>query len=259
MTWILALLASLACVGTIAWQDGLHDSNDGNRYTSGKPQPAPFHRRWCGWNKRALQVASLASMVGLGVAMGDWKRAVLLLTLPGAWFCVTHPTTTDSVCMLLGWVGALLFPAHPFVSVGLSCMAGFVHERGPVFAALYAWHPLPLIGLACVGWWRKPAGRDHDQLVGLGLWAQAKAHRPYVDLLDGKMLGVGYRAALGVAAWWGCSPRAWVALLVAHGSRIMGTDTCRYLFWAAPPLIADSHEAPLWVLAVHLVSFRRAI
>lgn len=254
-----ALLASLVCVAAIAWQDGTHDSNDGNRYTSGKPQPTPFHRRFCGWNKRVIQAVSLGSMVALGMCMGDWKRAVLLLTLPGAWFCITHPTTTDALCMLLGWLSSLLMPEHAPFAVLLSCLAGFVHERGPVFAALYAWHPLPLLGLVCVGWWRKPAGQDHDRLVGHGIWEQVKAHRPYVDLLDGKMVALGYRAALPIAAWWGTSPRAWAAVALAFGSRVMGTDTCRYLFWAAPPLIADSHDVPLWVLAAHLVTFRRAI
>ncbi len=256
---IATALAALASLAVPIWQDGLMPCNDGNRYTSGKAQPPPFHRRWCGWPVRALQAATLVSLVALGVLMGSPTKAVMLLTLPGAWFIATHPTTTDAPCMLLAWCAALLFPAHPYVALLLSMLAGFIHERGPVFAALYAWHPLLLLGLVAVGWWRTPAGRDKDGLVGHSTWQAIKAHRPYQDMLDPVIVALGLRAALAWPIYAGGSTRAWAALVMAFGSRIIGSDTCRFLFWAAPPLIADSPDAPLWVLGLHLVTFRRAI
>ncbi len=264
-----ALVASVACIGVHVFSDGVSRCNDGDRYTSGAAQPSPFHRRFCGWNKWVLQTLTFISLLGLGLCMGSWWKAVLLLTLPGAWFIAHHPTCTDAITMLLAWCAALLLPTHPYVAVLLSCMAGFIHERGPAFAALYAvalgvsWPAaLLLLGWVATGWWRKPSNPDHDKLVGMGTWGAIKAHRPYVDLLDGRALGYGLRATIPLACVWLTEPRAWLALAVAFGSRILGTDTCRYLFWAAPPLIALTN-APSWVvlpaLAVHLVTFKRAI
>lgn len=134
-----ALIASVACIATHVWQDDIASCADGVRYTSGKPQPQPFNRRFCGWNARVLTALTFVSLLGLGLCMGTWWRAVLLLTLPGAWFIAHHPTCTDAVCMLLAWCSALLLVGgHPYPAVLLSCLSGFIHERGPVFAALYA-------------------------------------------------------------------------------------------------------------------------
>jgi hypothetical protein len=259
VTHVYTAIASLLVLGLYLWQDGVSDCNDGARYTSGKPQPPPFHRRFCGWNRRVLIGVSLASLFALGIAMGDWRRAVLLLALPGAHFVATHPTCTDAPCMLLAWCASLIFPTHPPVAVALSLCAGFMHERGPVFAAVYCWHPLPLLGLLASGWWRKPGGPDADRLVGHGTWAAIKAHKPFQDFLDPWTVVYGLRAVLPLDAYFGASPRAWAALALAFATRVIGTDSCRFLFWAAPPMIADTHDAPLWVIAAHVLTFRRAI
>lgn len=258
MMWLATLAASCLPVAAFVWQDGVMNCNDGNRYISGTAQPSPFHRRWCGWPALPLKALSLASLLAMGVLMGTWQRALLFMALPGAWFIATHPTTVDGPAMLLAWVASLLMPTHPYVAVLLSCVAGFIHERGPVFAAVYAMNPLLLIGLVAVGWWRTPAKRDSDPLVGLGLWDVMRAHRPYQDLLDPMILrtvGILPLMALG----YGCSLRAWMALALAFGSRVVGTDTGRFLFWAAPALIVDVGDFPLWVLGIHLAVFRRAI
>lgn len=257
-----ALIAAIACVVVMLWQDGENPCADGNRYTSGKRQPSPFHRRFCSWPKRLLQACSLVSLVALGALMGSWKGAVLLLTLPGAWFLSTHLTCVDAPAMALALGGSLLFKEHPWVAVFMSCVAGFLHERGPVFAALYAWHPLPLIGLVCVGWWRKPAPRrsTDSERVGLDtLRGSIEAHRPYVDFLDWRVNVFGMRSVLPLAAWNGAPMSAWTALAVANASRIVGTDGCRFLFWGAPLLIRSMGDVPLWVVALHVVSFRRLI
>ena len=212
---IYAALITAALVALYAWQDGILDCNDGRRYTSRAAQPYPFHRRWCGWPKRALQVASLGSLVALGALMGDWKRAVLLGTLPGFWFIATHPTTVDAPSMLLALLAAMLLPSHPYAAVLLSCLSGFIHERGPVFAALYAWHPLLLVGLVAVGWWRKAAAADGDQLVGRGLLYSLRAHKPYVDFLDWRLNIVALRAVPLLGEYYGASVQAWAALAVA--------------------------------------------
>lgn len=254
------LLAALAPVALFSWNDGLNRCNDGDRYTSGTAQPSPFHRRFCGWNAYVLGALSLASLLTLGMLMGTWQKALLLLTLPGAWFCVIHPTTTDGPCMLLAWLSSLLMPSHPFFAVLLSCVAGFIHERGPVFAAVYAMHPLPLVGLACVGWWRKARGADGDILVGLGLRDAIKAHKPYVDFLDWRVNLFSLRGLWLLVPYYGVSWRALLAVAVTFGSRIIGTDACRYAFWAAPVLVAElPSDVPAWMVALHVVFFRRAI
>lgn len=256
---IYAAIASALLVALHIWQDGVHPCNDGNRYTSGKAQPYPFNRRWCGWPKRVLEVVSLASLVALGALMGDWKRAVLLGTLPGFWFVATHPTTVDGPAMLLALGAALLFPTQPYAAVLLACASGYVHERGPVFAALYAWHPLLLIGLVASGWWRKAAEPDHDKLVGQGFLASLRAHKPYNDFLDWRINVFGLRAVPLVAAWSGAPLSAWATLAVAWCSRAVGTDACRFLFWAAPALLVRVGDVPSWVVLAHAVTFRRAI
>lgn len=238
----------------------MHPCNDGDRYTSGKAQPSPFHRRWCGWNATALRVVTWLSLVALGALMPGWKGAVLLLTLPGAWFLATHPTTVDAPAMLLALVAALLFPTCPYVAVLLACLSGFIHERGPVFAALYAGSPFLLIGLVAVGWWRRPAPPDADKLVGRpGLIATIQAHRRYTDFLDWRVNLLSLRGLVPLAAYYGVSPLAWLAVLVAFASRLVGTDASRFLFWAAPVLVRELGDVPAWLVLVHACSFRRMI
>jgi hypothetical protein len=258
VNWQLAL-ATVLPVALSAHQDGVLECNDGDRYTSGKGQPHPFHRRFTHWPKRVLQATNYLSLLGLGYWCGDWKKALLLLTLPGAWFIATHPTVVDGPLMLLALLSAHYAPTNPLLSVSLSLVAGIIHERGPVFAAVYAFHPLPLLGLLGVQWWRKPPARDKDTLVGLGTLAAIKVHRSYQDLLDGKIVLVGLRGLLPLSVYYGTSPRALLAFLVAYGSRLIGTDTCRFLFWAAPPLVSELPDLPAWVILVHVVTFRRAI
>lgn len=256
---VVALAVSAALVALLVWQDGLNPCNDGDRYTSGKPQPFPFHRRFCGWNPTVLRIASWACLVALGGAMGSWKGAVLLLTLPGAWFIASHATTVDAPSMLLAVLSAMLFREHPYVAVLFSLASGFIHERGPVFAALYAWHPLLLVGLVAVGWWRTPARPDHDQLVGRGLLHALRAHRPYVDFLDWRVNVFALRGVVPLAAFYGVSTSAWLTLAVAWFSRVVGTDACRFAFWAAPILVRELPDVPAWAVLAHAATIRRMI
>lgn len=250
---VYALVVSVAIVGVYVWQDGIMGCADGDRYISGQDQPSPFHRRFHAWPRYVLQAATYASLLMLGVMMGTPTKAALLLALPGAWFIATHPTCVDAPCVLLAWLSSLVAHSNPALSVALACGSGFVHERGPVFASLYALSPWPLLGLVCVGWWRKPISS------GPGMWTTIKGTRPYQDLLDGKILLVGLRGLLPIAAYDGMPVRAWLSLAVAFASRVIGTDTCRFLFWAAPPMVADARDVPMWYLALHIVTFRRAI
>lgn len=257
MAW--AGLVSAIAVAMFLWQDGENRCNDGDRYTSGKPQPYPFHRRWCGWPKLVLQAVSVGSLVALGAMMGDWKHALLFVSLPGFWFCAVHLTCVDAPSMCLGLLASVLFREHPYCAVLLSCLAGFVHERGPVFAALYAGHPLLLVGLVCVGWWRKPAGADTDKLVGVGTVGAIRAHKPYVDWLDWKLNLLALRGVPFFALFYGTSPLSWVTLAVAFASRLVGTDGARYLFWGAPLLIRELPDLPSWLVLAHVLTFRRMI
>ncbi len=263
MIW--AAVVSAIVVAIYIWQDALGPHGidlpcyDGNRYTSGTSQPYPFHRRFCGWNRTALVMATTASLVALGAMMGTWKQALLLMTLPGAWFISIHKTTVDAPSMLLAYGASLVMPYNPWVAMGMSCLSGFIHERGPVFAALYAWNPFLLIGLACVGWWRKPASADHDKLVGRGLWDSLMAHKPYTDWLDWVVPGWGLRGLIPIAAYSGVSYSAWASLAVAFASRAVGTDGARFLWWAAPALVRDMPDAPVWMVAAHVMAFRRIL
>ncbi len=259
MNYLWAAVVSCMILALYLWQDGIKDCNDGERYTSCKPQPPPFNRRFHHWPKKVLIGLSLASWVALGASMGDYRRAILLLALPGACFIATHPTCTDAPCLMLAWVGSSLFHSHPVISIALCMASGFMHERGPVFAAIYTMSPWPLLGLLAVQWWVKPGGKDADRLVGHSFLDAIKAHKPYQDLLDPWCVVYGWRAVLPMCAYFGTSSRAWIAGAVAFGSRVIGTDSCRFLFWAAPPMIADTGDAPLWVLALHVLTFRRAI
>ncbi len=254
---IYAALVSLVVVAIYLWQDGTVDCPDGLRYTSGRPQPHPFHRRWCGWPKRMLVGVSLASLVALGAMMGDWRRAALLITLPGAWLIATRPTTVDAPTMALAYGASMLFPAHPWLAVLMSCVGGFLHERTPVFAALYAWHPLLLVGLVCSGWWRTPAPPDADPRVGLGAIKALFAHRKDHDWLGIEQNLYAMRAVPLLAAAYGTSPAAWTSLAVTWASRLIGTDLARYALWAAPAMLRDMPDVPSWMVLAHVMTFRR--
>ncbi len=252
-----AFLVSLALVVVYVWQDGFKDCPDGNRYTSGTEQPYPFHRRWCGWPKRVLMVVSLLSLVALGTLMGTWARALMLVSLPGFWLCATRPTTVDGPTMLLSWVSAMLFPTQPYAACALSCVSGFLHERGPVFAALYAWHPLPLIGLVAIGWWRTPAPPDEDMRVGRGFLMSLLVHRQDHDWMDWQQTTWAMRGLPLFAAAYGTSTAGWAALGLTWATRLICTDLGRMVMWAAPVMIRDMPDVPAWLVIVHAVTFRR--
>ncbi len=257
---ILAAIASVLIVVVYVYQDGAMGCMDGDRYISKKPQPTPFHRRFCGWNETVLRCTTWISLVSLGILMGNWQGAVLLLTLPGAWFCATHPTTVDAVTMVLALLSASLFPGHPVYAVALSLAAGFIHERAPVYAALYAWSPALLIGLLGVGWWRRPAASDHHMVGHPGIWGAVQAHKAYQDYLDMKVTWLGLRGLLLFPLYFGTLTwHSMAAFALATGTRAMGTDSGRMLFWAAPMLIKGLPELPPWAIAVHVLTFRRCI
>jgi hypothetical protein len=259
MPWAWASIVSLAAIALCIWQDGVQPCNDGDRYTSGGAQPYPFHRRFCGWNPWMLRAASLVGLAAMGTMMGDAKHALLFVSLPGFWFCAVHLTCVDAPAMALALLAAVVFPHNIYIAAGLSCLAGFVHERGPVFAALYAWHPFLLVGLVCVGWWRSPAKSDKDKLVGHGLLSSIWAHRPYNDWLDWKVNVLALRGLPFFAAYYGASPRALAALAVAWASRLVGTDGARFIWWGSPLLIRELPDIPWWLVLAHVVTFRRMI
>jgi hypothetical protein len=180
------------------------------------------------------------------------------MTLPGAWLITTRPTTVDAPAMLLAWCSSLAWSSgHPFAAVGLSCMSGIIHERGPVFAALYAWHPLPLVGLCCVGWWIVPAPADADVRVGRGLRWSLGIHRMDHDWLEPKQTLLALRGLPLLAAAYGSSPAAWATLGFAWLSRITGSDLGRFVFWAAPALVRDLPDVPAWMVMLHAATFVR--
>ena len=257
---IWAGLVSLIAVCLCLWQDGDNVCNDGERYTSGKSQPYPFHRRWCGWPKPILKAASVVGLVALGTMMGTPQKALLFCSLPGFWFVAVHRTCVDAVSMALGLGASLLFPFQPYFSVLLAILSGVVHERGPVFAALYAGSPLLLLGLVGVGWWRRAAMPDSDRLVGKGLVHAIRAHKPYTDWLDWKVSLFAARAVPLLAAFYGVSPRAWLALALAWASRVVGTDGARFIWWGTPLLIRElPSDLPWWAVLLHVLTFRRMI
>lgn len=250
---IVAATVIAACI----WQDSIQPCNDGFRYTSGRAQPSPFHRRWCGWPRWLLKLTTYASLLALGAFMRDWKHALVFCTLPGFWFCATRPTTVDAPAMLLALAGATLFPREPFAGVACACLAGTIHERGPVFAALYAWNPILLVGLVGSGWWRTPGPPDADALVGIGFVRALLRHRPFHDWLGWEQTIFALRGLPLMAAHFGASPAAWWSLAIAWGSRLVGTDLGRFAFWAAPVMVRDLPELPSWMVMLHAVSFRR--
>ena len=136
-------------------------------------------------------------------------------------------------------------------------MSGFIHERGPVYAALYAWHPLLLVGLVASGWWRKPAPPDADERVGRGTLSALLAHRQDNDWLSWRQTFFALRLLPFFAAWLGTSPAAWCALGLAWAARGVCTDLGRLVFWAAPLMIRDMPDVPAWLVMAHAVTFRR--
>ncbi len=254
---IFAALTSVAAVVIYFWADGMQECNDGARYTSGKRQPYPFHRRFTRWPRWLLIACSLASLVGLGTLMGTWQKALLFITLPGAWFVVTRPTTTDAPCMLLAYGASLLFPSHPWIALALSCLSGVIHERGPVFAALYTWNPILLVGLVGVQWWAKPAPADDDTRVGRGFITSLFVHKQDHDWLNAEQTLFAMRGVPLLAAGYGVTPSAWATLGIAWASRLVGSDLARYAFWAGPALVRDLPDVPLWMVAAHAMTFRR--
>ena len=250
-------LVAVAGIGIHVWQDGIHPCFDGDRYTSRLPQPYPFHRRFCGWPKRLLQASTYLGLLALCLMLGTPMKAALLMSLPGAWFLAVHPTTVDAVAMSIAVAASGVSEAHPLVAIALSLITGSIHERGPVFAALYAGNPILLLGLAGVGWWRKPAGPDHDGLAGHGLVRSVFSHKPYTDWLDWKVNAMSLRGIPLFAAYYGVSLHAWLALAVSWASRLVGTDGARFLFWAAPVLLKDIPDPPLWLVMIHVITFRR--
>lgn len=261
---IAAGLVGLVAVALFAWQSGVQNCQDGARYTSGAPQPTPFHRRFHAWPPRLLMVVTWLSFVATAAMLGTWQRAALFMTLPGVWMCVVMPTTVDGPAMALAHASAALLPSHPVPSVILSLLAGAIHERGPVFASLYAFSPWPLLGLLAVQWWATKAAPDRrstdlaDHLVGLSTWGSIKAHKPHVDLLNEGGFVWALRGVVPLAAWLGAPVQAWVALGLAYTSRLVATDTARSLMWAAPALLMHL-DPPAWAVALHVVSFRRVL
>ncbi len=256
--WALSGALALVVLAVMVWQDNIHDSNDGRRYTSKKPQPTPFHRRWCGWPRRLLIGCTYAGLLFVASTLGSWWQALIFVTLPGVWFVATRPTTVDAVSMGLAWGSSLLFPHSAFGAVLLSALSGFVHERGPVFAALYVWSPLPLIGLVCVGWWRKKAPPDRDPYVGLSSFRETvRAHKKAQDWLSWGSYVMATRGLVPIAALVGVPLSAWCALAVATASRLVATDNSRIVMWGAPPMIAAMHGVPMWAVAIHTLSFVR--
>lgn len=254
---IYAFLVSLFVVAAFVWQDGVVACPDGQRYTSGKSQPKPFHRRFCGWHKRTLQITTLLSLLALGTLMGSWSRALILITLPGAWLLATRPTTVDAPAMLIAWLSAMLYPSQPYAALALSCVSGFIHERGPVYAALYAWHPMLLVGLIASGWWRTPAPPDADLRVGRGILHTIWVHRADHDWLDYRQTLLVLRGLPFLALFYGCSKAAWFTLGLSWMTRLICTDLGRLSFWAAPLIIRDMPDVAPWMALAHAVTFRR--
>lgn len=260
----LTLLASTFPLALYVYQDGFVASNDGARYTSGKPQPWPFHRRFCGWPKNVLVGLTAISLVVLGLTMGTPGKALLLLTLPGAWFAMTRGTCVDALAMMLAWLASLYWrEGHLFVAVILACVAGFVHERAPVFAAAYAFSPVLFVGLvvpfAAAPLRGEAPSEERDPFVGLSLVEQVRVHKRHVDLLDPKVFALAFRGVLPLSLYYGPTSAGGLALTVATLTRIFSTDPCRILFWAAPPLVAAlPDDLPWWAVGLHVLSFYRA-
>lgn len=270
-----AVVVALASVALFVWQDGAGHCQDGDRYVSRKRQPAPFHRRFTHWHPYLLVPLTWLALPLICALLGSWQRAALFCALPGVWFVVTHPTCVDLVGIAVALIGAKLWPDHPWAACFLVGLCGLVHERVYVYAALYAWS-LPF-ALACglgLGLMLLAAPKPapplrplpvtprnlHHHLVGHTTRGAISAHKPYQDLLSWEAIVWPLRALAPMAAVYGMSPAGWAAFAVAYASRVIGTDTGRFMAWGAPAmLLAMPADVPLWVVAAHLLTFRRMV
>ncbi len=246
------------------WQEGMRRCFDGARYTSRTAQPTPFNRRFHHWPAPALAVCTWVAAVGITATLGTWQAAAIFATLPGVAFCVVNPTTVDLPAMGLAWACALLWPRHPYLAIAASLLAGAIHERGPVFAAVYTLSPWPLIGLLAVQWWNSPAPKpavrnDSDRFVGHGMLGAFTAHRGQRDLLGVEGLLWSLRSVPIAAAWLGTSLAGWIAFGLSAATRLVSTDAGRCMIWCAPPMLSAMPEIPPWVVAVHVMTFRRMV
>ena len=260
---IASALIGVAAVLLYVWQQGVNECNDGRRYTSCTLQPSPFHRRFHHWPAKTLMVLTWLSIPAIAVMLGSPQRALMFVALPGVFMCAVMPHTVDGPSMALAVAGSALWPEYPIAAMACSMASGLIHERGPIFCALYGWTPWLLLGLVAVQWWTRQAYVDRnntrDHLVGhKGIAATMIAHKPHVDMLNEGGLLWALRGIPVLAAWQGVPPSAWFALGIAYASRLVGTDTARFLMWAAPALLMHC-DPPWWFVAAHVVTFRRII
>ena len=215
----------------------------------------PFNRRFCGWPPKVLAAANWLGFVFLVSTVGDWKHALLLASLPGMWIMATF-ATVDGPAIALAWGSALLMKAgHPYLAGLVALAGGFVHERSPVFAAIYSMSPIPLVGLVgpLVLSRLMPSSNKN-----LGFMFHARGSQRMGDWLDWNTWVWPLRGVVPIAAFVGVpSPSAWLALGVSAASRLMGNDISRFFVWAAPPFIAGMGDVPLWMVLVHVMTFRR--
>lgn len=272
---ISAILVAVAAVALFVWQDGAGHCQDGDRYVSRKRQPTPFHRRFTHWHPFVLVPLTWLALPALCAMLGSWQRAALFCALPGVWFVVTHPTCVDLVGMACALGAARLVESHPLVAGLLLIFGGLVHERTLVYAALYAWdwHMAALCGgllIIVLGLAKTPATplrpmpvkptNLHHHLVGHTTLGAIAAHKPYQDLLSWEAVVWPLRALVPMACFYGMSPAGWAAFALSYVSRIIGTDTGRFMAWAAPAmLLALPADVPLWLVAAHVLTFRRMV
>jgi hypothetical protein len=267
MTYLLPALVGAIAIAVYVWSNGVNPCPDGIRYTSGELQPKPFHRRWNHWNPRVLTALTWLSFVALAASMGNWQKAALFAALPGVWVCATLPTTVDGPSIAFAWGASIAWSTgHHGLAIACSILGGFIHERSPMFAAVYAWTPWLLVGLASpfllgLRGAAKPKwgiGKVSEELCGHDLRGAVRAHRRFQDFLDWRQVVFPLRAVLPMAAYYGVTPAAWASFAVAFASRLVGTDTARFMLWAAPPMVAAlPNDIPAWMVLVHVVSFVR--
>lgn len=262
MTYALALIPALAFLAVYLWQDGYERGLDPNgmadaRFYCGVVSPPvhPFNRRFRGWHPTALMLANWAGFVFLVTSMGDWRKALLVASLPGMWIMCTF-ATVDGPAIALAWASALLCKAgHPVLGACVALAGGFVHERSPVFAAIYALSPWPLLGLvapAMLGALYKSSNGN------LGFMFHARGSQRMGDWLDWNTWVWPLRGVVPIAVVsHAASPSAWLALGVSAMSRLMGNDISRFFVWAAMPFVHEMPAPPLWMCIIHVVSFRR--